>query len=87
MKKNRYDVEVLTRAIDILERIENYNHDRDYSFGDLQIFSGLSFWMKKFKIYLCSIDDIIEKQKTLEVFQIITEISFDKLEKDVMGVN
>lgn len=87
MKKNRYDVEVLTRAIDILDRIENYNHERDYNFEDLQTFSGLSFWMQKFKIYLCSIDDIIEKQKMLELFQILSKISFDKLEKDVMGVN
>lgn len=83
MKKNRYDVEVLTNALNVLNQYEQNKGAQTYT-GI--IMSDIAFLMKNIAFYVDGMSPS-DKQNKLDVFQVITEISFDKLEKDVMGVN
>lgn len=83
MKKNRYDVEVLTDALNFLHAYEQKKGDQTCT-GI--IMSDIASLMKSIAFYVDGMSPS-GKQNKLDVFQVITEISFDKLEKDVMGVN
>lgn len=91
MKKNRYDVEVLTDALNFLHAYEQKKGDQTCTgiiMSDIAflIMSDIASLMKSIAFYVDGMSPS-GKQNKLDVFQVITEISFDKLEKDVMGVN
>ena len=96
MKKNRYDVDSLMTALKIIDDFEAIKRigcvpnrdDLPYSYFPTQnVFSSLLVFMDKLKMLAENGVDRNESQKIIDTFKVLTEISFDKLEKDVMGVN
>lgn len=87
MKKTRYDIETLTEALSVLIKYEDCLKNLD-PFLDQETFilSHINLLMGRLKFYLYDLSPSV-KQSKIDVFQVITEISFDKLEKDIMGVN
>ena len=85
MTKCFYSLESLTRALEIIQRVENWDNANPNS--EMYAFRSLSLAMDSLKISLEKMSCSLEKQETIEVFKVLTEISFNKLEKDVMGVN
>lgn len=86
MKKTRYTHERLTEAgklLDEYETDEAYNLRRN----DVLALHSLNGFFKALKTAALEAECPVEKQKIIEIFEILTDISFDKLEKDVMGVN
>jgi len=87
MTKSTYNYEVLTKALDILNRYED-NKGSLILASDLKLFDYLNIFMSQLKIYIEDLDcSNSHKQHIIDTFEVLIEISFDKLERDVMGVN
>lgn len=85
MKKNRYDEDALLKALEILE---GYNVRTVGESLEARAFYHLKCAMNKIKHHLK--DPYLpksSKQTYVDAFRALSDISFDKLEKDVMGVN
>lgn len=90
MKKNRYykyDIDTLTRAINLLDRYEKTDREDVGDYPELDLIRDANIFMSKLKTYFTHVRPYLFNEDEFDVFRVITEISFDKLEKDVMGVN
>jgi len=89
MTKTKPDLALLTAALKVMVDFESdVNRISDQPMGDISIVvNDMNRFFASLKNHINSFDNQYGKNKTIEVFQILTEISFNKLEKDVMGVN
>lgn len=90
MKKNRYDIDILIKALDILNSYEiHMNKPSSGGFPNAECYmvSDINIMMGHLKSYVENVDDSLSKLNAIEGFRVIVELAFNKLEKDVMGVN
>lgn len=88
MANIKYDYKKLTLALDIINRYETHKGSfLDPEMVDLRVFDFLNIFIRQLKYYLDTEQYSFTKQDRIDLFRILTEIAFDKLEKDVMGVN
>jgi hypothetical protein len=92
MGKNRCDIEAFTKALEILDDYECYQKngilfDLHEMQAIISIVNGNNKLMGVIKDYVVKVDCPAEKQKLIDAFRVISAISFNKLEQDVMGVN
>lgn len=84
-KNTKYKPETLMDAFRFIEAFEQTNIC--ISGSDMHAFSQLNNFFNTLKEVSIKMSNPIDKQNLIEMFKILTDISFDKLEKDVMGVN
>lgn len=96
MKKNRFDAETLITALKVIDDFETIKrigclpkpHDSFLpNYHTQNVFSEMLVFIDKLKFLAKYGIDRNESQKIIDVFKVLIELSFDKLEKDVMGVN
>jgi len=81
-----YDYKKLTLALSIINRYEAQKgcvlvHPH------LLVFDIMNMFIRQLKDYLETEQYSFTKQDQIDVFRLLADIAFDKLEKDVMGVN
>ena len=81
-----YDYKKLTLALDIINQYELLKGSALFS-QELVVFDVMNMFIRQLKDYLDIKQCSFTKQDQIDVFRLLTEIAFDKLEKDVMGVN
>jgi hypothetical protein len=86
MANIKYDYKKLTLALDIINQYELLKGSALFS-QELVVFDVMNMFIRQLKDYLDIKQCSFTKQDQIDVFRLLTEIAFDKLEKDVMGVN
>lgn len=86
MVNPKYNYETLTKALDIINRYED-NKGSVILASDIRVFDFLNMFVRQLKDYIKWDYSPSQKQHIIDTFKVLTEISFDKLERDVMGVN
>lgn len=86
MVNPKYNYETLTKALDIINRYED-NKGSVILASDIKVFDFLNMFIRQLKDYINLEYSPSQKQHLIDTFKVLTEISFDKLERDVMGVN
>lgn len=87
--KTKPDFNLLTAALQVMVDYEfELKASSSQVMSDVNcVVNDMNRFISSLKLHINSFDNQYAKEKKLEVFKVLTEISFDKLEKDVMGVN
>jgi hypothetical protein len=81
-----YDYKKLTLALSIINQYEAHKGSV-LVHPHLLVFDIMNMFIRQLKDYLETEQYSFTKQDQIDVFRLLADIAFDKLEKDVMGVN